>query len=71
LEAISVQGGFQITKAMHVNIVVSGFLSKKDDADKVWKGLLASDESQAYYNLRWNASCLEDVVRYFGEALLN
>jgi hypothetical protein len=54
---------------MHVNIVVSGFLSEKSDSDRAWEGLMASDESKAYYNLRWNASSKGDVALTVGKAL--
>jgi hypothetical protein len=51
-----------------VTIVVSGFLSEKDDSETSWMGVLHQDPSKQYFNLRWKSKHYKDVASLLASA---
>ena len=54
--------GKNIRECQHVTIVVSGFLSEKEDADDSWEAVLQQDASKQIYNLRWRSRSYLDLI---------
>ena len=61
--------GKNIKECQHLTIVVSGFLSEKDEAENSWMAVLQQDASKQIYNLRWRSRSYQDLINIIKKQL--